>query len=293
MYQDLPQRHVHDVLMDLVYGDQPVGWNIAGTIDNVRSFKRDQFIVYRDAHYVSKKTVVIVSGSFKENEIMRKIEKSFSSISKDKASGKVAVKESQTVPQVKVEYKETDQTHLVLGMRTFDVTDPRTPAMLVLSTVLGRGMSSRLFSKLRDEMGICYYVRTEQNAFTDHGLLTISVGLDNSRVEEGVKVILAECSRMKHEPVSPAELKKAKDYIAGTTMLELETSEARAEYCGLEEILKKAIELPDDLIKKVSAVTAAEVQKLAGRIFVDAGLNMAVIGKFNGEEGFKRYLKFD
>lgn len=228
MYQDLPQRHVHDIFMELVYGNQPVGWNIAGTEEIVKSFTRDALVSYRENHYVGEATTVIVAGSFKESEMVKKIEKTFGSVSTDSMEDKLKVTESQKVPQIKTSFKETDQTHLVIGVRTFPIKDKRIPTMEVLSTVLGHGMSSRLFSKMRDQLGICYYIKTNHDPFTDHGVLTISAGVDNARVEEAVKGILGECERLKTESVSPAEMKKAKDYIAGTTMLELETSDARA-----------------------------------------------------------------
>jgi predicted Zn-dependent peptidase len=291
MYRDLPQRHVHDMFMELVYGNQPVGWNIAGTEETVKSFTRDALVSYRKNHYVSGATTVIVAGSFDEKEILAKIEKAFGSISTSPMKGKLKVWESQKIPQIKTLFKETDQTHLVIGVRTFPIKDKRIPAIDVLSTILGRGMSSRLFSKMRDQLGICYYVKTEHDPFTDHGLLTISAGVDNTRVKEAVKGILGECERFKIELVSDAELKKAKDYIAGTTMLELETSDARAEFCGFQEILKKEIESPEEIIKKIQKITAADVRKLAREIFVNKSLNMALIGRFKNKSSFKPYFK--
>jgi predicted Zn-dependent peptidase len=293
MYQDLPQQHVHDIFMELLYGDQPAGWNVAGTEANVKSFGRGQFTDYRGKNYVSGATTVIVAGSFDEPTIGKAVEKAFKKISGGPKQGKAVVKESQSAPQVKTEFKETDQTHIVIGTRTFSLFDDRIPAMHVLSTVLGRGMSSRLFSKMRDQLGICYYVRTEHNPFTDHGFLSISAGLDNSRVEEGVKGILTECDRLKTELVPETEIKKAKDYISGTTLLDLETSESRAEFYGFQEVLKHSIEYPEEIIKKVNAVTAADVRKLAQEIFVNEGLNMAVVGKFKDGTGFTSYFKFN
>lgn len=284
MYQDLPQQHVHDILMELLYGDQPAGWNVAGTEANVKSFARQNFIDYRGAQYVAEATTVMVAGSFDESKIVKAVEKAFKKVATSKKEGKKPVAEAQTGPKVKTQFKETDQTHLVIAARTFSVFDERVPAMHVLSTILGRGMSSRLFSKMRDQLGICYYIKTDHNPFTDHGFLSISAGLDNSRVEEGVKGILSECERLKTELVSPEELKKAKDYISGTTLLELETSDSRAEFCGFQEVLKHAIESPDEIVKKINAVTAADVQKLAQEVFVNKGLNMAVIGKFKNDD---------
>jgi predicted Zn-dependent peptidase len=291
MYQDLPQQHVHDVLMELLYGDQPAGWNVAGTEQTVSSFTREHFLKYRKTHYTSQATIVIVAGSINEKEVIKQVEQAFLKIPKEKNGDKLPVKESQNAPAIKTQFKETDQTHIAIGIRTFAVNDPKIPAMNVLSTILGRGMSSRLFAKMRDELGICYYIKTDHNPFTDHGVLTISAGLDNSRVEQGIKGILEECKKLKDELVSEAELKKAKDYIAGTTMLELETSEARAEYGGFQEILKKKIEAPDEIILKINQVTAAEVQKLAQQIFRDNVLNMAVVGRFKDGQIFKPYFK--
>lgn len=292
MYQDLPQRHVQDVFMELLYGDQPAGWNVAGTEDNVRAFTRENFVNYRKNNYLSGATTIIVSGSFDENEMLKKVELAFAGISSGEKAGKLKVTESQSEPQIKIDFKETDQTHLVIGTRTFNITDERIPTMLVLSTILGGGMSSRLFSKMRDQLGICYYIRTSHEPFTDHGVLTISAGVDNSRVREGIQGILGECELVKKELVSEADLRKAKDYIAGTTMLELETSDARAEYCGYQEILKRNIDLPEEVIEKVNKITAKDVQKLAQEIFVNEGLNMAIVGRFKDTNEFKEYFRF-
>jgi predicted Zn-dependent peptidase len=292
MYQDLPQRRVDNVLMSLVYGDQPAGWDVAGTEDNVRSFNREQLIDYRSKHYVSRSTTVVIAGSFDEEKTIEAIGKAFLKVPKANAGSKLAVTESQSAPQIKTEFKETDQTHIVIGLRTFSVFDDRIPAMHVLSTILGKGMSSRLFSKMRDDLGICYYIKTEHSPLTDHGILTISAGLDNSRVEEGVRQIVVECEKIKDELVNDVELKKAKDYISGTTMLELETSEARAEYCGLQEILKRDIETPEEIIAKINKVTAGDVRKLAREVFVNEGLNMAIIGKLKNGDGLKDCFRF-
>ena len=293
MYNDLPQRHVHDVLSELMFGDQPAGWSVLGTEDNIRSFNRNDFVEYRKDHYVSSATTVLVAGSFDEKEMIAKIEKTFATVKGGEKKSKLAVIEDQKVPAIKTHYKETDQTHLVIAARTFPINDERIPVMTVLTTILSGGMSSRLFSKLRDEMGICYYVRASHDASTDHGDITISAGVDNARVEEAIREILKQCALLKDELVSETELKKVRDYISGTTLLELETSESRAEYCGFQEILKKQIDTPEDFMKKIGAVTATDVQKLAKQIFVNKGLNLAIIGKFNDDAFFKPYFKFD
>lgn len=290
MYQDLPQRDVQDVFMELLFGDQPAGRNVAGTEERVRSYTKEQLVGYRQQHYVSGATTVIVSGSIHEAEVVKKIEKAFAGILTTPKKGKIPVIESQSAPAIKLKYKETDQTHLVVGFRTFPILDKRIATMSVLSTILGGGMSSRLFARMRDQLGMCYYVRSSHNPNTDHGDLTVSAGVDTSRVHEAVKEILSQFKKLKDEKVSDAELKKAKDYISGTTMLELETSEARAEYAGYQEMLKRKIELPDDILSRIQKVTAEDIQKLAKEIFVDKGLNMAIVGKYKDEAPFKEYF---
>lgn len=284
MYNDLPQRKVMDEFLSLLYSDQPAGWNIAGTEDSVRSFTREQLVKYRNEHYVSGATTIVVAGSFDENKIKDKVEKYFSNISNSAKSPKLSVVETQNKPMSHSLFKETDQTHLVIGFRTFPIKDDRIATVQVLATILGRGMSSRLFTKMRDELGICYYVKADHDAMTDHGVLSIVAGVDNTRVEQAIAGILEECKRFKQDLVPADELKKAKDYIAGTTFLELETSDARAEFAGFQEAVKGELEHPDQLIVKINAVTAQDVKDLAEEILVNKGLNMALIGRFGKEE---------
>lgn len=290
MYNDLPQERAYQAFMDLVYGDQPVGWDVIGTEANVSSFTRDQLVAYRRAHYVASATTIFVAGGFDEPAAIAAVSKAFAGISMSPKASKSAVIDHISAPRVAAVFKETDQTHLIIGLPTFSVRDPRNPAMSVLSTVLGRGMSSRLFSRLRDELGICYYVRAGNEAFTDHGLFSIGAGVDNSRVETAIKEILAQCALLKTDLVGADELKKAKDYISGTTALELETSEARAEFCAYQETVKGTIESPDEILARIQAVTAEDVQKLARDVFRSEALNMAIVGRFKDGSAFKPYF---
>ncbi len=284
MYNDLPQQHVHEILAELMFEGQPAGWPVIGTEETIKSFTKEHFVAYRKDHYVSQATTVVVSGKINEAEVIEKIEKAFGAMSSSPMKNKLAVTEAQTTPSIRTLFKDTDQTHLVIALRTFDIFDKRIPTMRVLSAILGGGMSSRLFSKMRDQLGICYYVRASHNPSTDHGDFTISAGVDNSRVKEGIRGILEECERLKVELVSESELKKVKDYIAGTTMLELETSDARAEFAGGQEVLKKLIKTPDEMISEITNVTAEDIMALAKEIFIDNKLNLALIGKAKSEE---------
>ena len=292
MYQDMPHRHVQHLFMSLVYGDQPIGWNIAGTEETVKSFTREDFVKYCSEHYVASATTVVVAGGFDEVVTLKKIEKAFENISTGAPLPKVAVVESQGEPRALVQYKETDQAHLVLGFRSYGARSPHDPALSVLSGILGKGMSSRLFQKLREEMGVGYYIYASHDAYTDHGIFSISAGVDTSRFEEVLAVLLDECKKLKHTLVDEDELKKVKDYLTGSFVLGLETSDSRAEYAAVNQILKGKIVSLEEEIDDIQKVTAEEIQTLAQEIFVEKHLNLAVIGPYKDSERFVPLLAF-
>jgi predicted Zn-dependent peptidase len=154
-------------------------------------------------------------------------------------------------------------------------------------------MSSRLFVRLREELGVCYYVYASQDSFTDHGAFMIAAGVTNERVHEVVDELLKECKKLRTDMVSPAELAKAKEYLIGNMKLELESSDAWANFYGSQEIMRKAIKDPEMLEKRIRAVTAKDIQKVAQEIFVDKGLNLAVIGPWQDAAPFQKQLSFN
>lgn len=292
MYLDMPQHHVHDLMMELLYGDQPAGRGIAGTKETVSATTREDFIKYRTEHYVSEATTVIVSGNIDSAKTIKSIEKVFRGIPVRARADKEKVVEKQTVPQIKVHHKKGEQTHLVLACRGYDAYDKRLPAVKVMRTILGGGMSSRLFHKLRNEMGVCYYVSAHHTAFTDHGFFDISIGVDNARVHEVIKVVLDECKKMTQTLVDKIELKKVKEYLAGGLYLGLESSDSLAEYYGFQEIMRKDLKKPDQVLASIKKVTAKDVQNVAKDIFQNKNLNLAIIGDFQSGGQFTEILKF-
>jgi predicted Zn-dependent peptidase len=158
--------------------------------------------------------------------------------------------------------------------------------------VLGGGMSSRLFQKLRTEMGVGYYVASNVDEFTDHGFLAISTGVDNTRVPEVVSAVLDEMKKLIVEKVSDSELQKAKDYMIGNMYLGLESSDSLAEYYAMQEILGEKLLLPDELAAKIQSVSAEEIQKIAAEVFIDSGLNMAIVGNIKNPEELQKIFHF-
>jgi len=292
MYQDLPQKIVGMEFNKLLFGDHPAGWSIAGTKENVQKMQRTDFIDYRNRHYVASATTVVVSGKIDEKDIFKKVSKVFKDVGVWKKEGKEKVVENQKTPQVSLYYKDTDQTHMVIGVRSFNTYNKYNPIIRVMNSVLSGGMSARLFQKMRDEMGICYYIRSYNDSSIDHGEFVIGAGVDSKRVKEAISTLLEEMNKLKTILVRPEELNKAKQYLIGTLNLGLESSDSLAEFFGGQEVLRKEIKKPEDIIKEIKAVTAEEIKFVAERIFKDEGLNLAIVGKFKDDKEFKDILHF-
>lgn len=287
MYEDLPQHVAHKIFMETLYGDQPAGWDILGPKKNILKINRDDFQKYWKDHYVASATTVIVSGNFDEKTIEQDIEKAFVGTSTESKHDKVPVVEIQTKPNLTIKQKETDQTHMVLGVRAFNASDPRLMQLKVLSVVLGGGMSSRLFQKLREEMGVGYYVRSGVDEFTDHGYLAVSTGIDTTRIVEVVKVILEEFKKLTTDLVPQDELQKSKDFMIGNMFLGLESSDSLAEYYVVQDMLGEEIITPTQVAEKIRNVTAEEIQLVAQEIFTNEKLNMAAVGNITNAEEIK------
>ncbi len=291
MYEDLPMRRVQELFTTLLYGDQPAGWDIAGRKDVIKKLTRDDFIKYHNEHYLAKSSLVVLAGKFDEEESLKKIKEAFSGIKSGKKTPKVKTVERQEKPEILLKHKETDQTHLVLGVRAFDIFDKRKYALELLADILGGGMSSRLFQKIRGEMGAAYYVRADADPFTDHGYLAVSAGIDRNKINQVIEAIIEEFKKMTENRLEKNELQRAKDHLIGRLMLGLETSDQLAGFYGGQEILTREIIGPQDLIKKIQAVTAEEIAAVAGEIFQNQKLNLAVIGPFKEKEKFEKILK--
>ena len=292
MYEDMPQQQVVIAFMELMYGDQPAGWNIAGTKENVKKMTQKDFLDYRKTHYVAKGTTVLVSGNFNEKKAIQEITKAFDHIPTSKKGNKISVVEKQLAPEIKIKHKETDQTHIVLGVRTYDAKNKKNYALSVLNTILGGGMSSRLFQKLREEMGVGYYARSRTDEYTDHGYLAVFTGVDTTRVREVIEVVIEELKKLSNEKVLDTELKKAKDFMIGNMYLGLESSDALAEYYAMQDIMRDKILTPFELSEKIQKVTAREVMQIAKEIFTNERLNMAIVGNIQNKEELKKIFHF-
>lgn len=278
MRNDMLPSRAGELFMSLLYGDQPAGWPIAGPKELVTTFTRDQFIAYRKAHYVASSTIVVVAGKFDPKIVKRDIERSFTKISTGSKKGKKKVDDMPRGERIKVEVKPVDQTHLVIGVRGAKIKHADIPGFTVLSAILGGGMSSRLFQKMRGELGLGYYTHSSHDAYTDHGVFAVGAGVDNTRVIEAVSVICAELTKLTKEEVTQEELQKIKDMASGRLLMGLESSDELAEYFGFQEVLRKEIRSPEDALKRIHAVTTKDIKRIAKKYFTTERLYLALIG---------------
>ena len=290
MYYDQPMQHVQYLWGKLLYGDQPAGWNIAGTKESVNGITREKMVDYVNKQYTAPNTIVCVAGNIEEASTVEKVKKYFSELNKDLAMGKEKVKEEQSEASILLESRKTDQTHLYLGVRAYNAFHPDRYVQKLLSIILGGMMSSRLFIEIREKLGAAYYVGTESSADSDTGYLAARAGVDNKKLEEVIKAILKEYRKISKEEVSPKELKKAKEYIKGKTALSLETSAAQASFYTDQELLENKALTPEEIFKKIDAVTSQDILRVAKDIFQFNKLNFAMIGPSQEEQKIKEIL---
>jgi predicted Zn-dependent peptidase len=284
MINDSPGRKIEDVFMDLLYGDQPAGWSIIGTEKSVKKIQASDLRKYMQKKYSPQKTVVTVAGNFDVVKMKEVIEKFFGAKKRQRGGVMRKIVENQSKPQIKIENKETDQTHLILGFRTFDMFDKRRYALSLLSGILGGGMSSRMFLKLREREGLAYYIHTANELSLDSGVFVVQAGVGHNNLKKAVKLILQEIKKISQKQVSQRELKKAKDKLEGGVLMGLETIQARAGFVANQELHRKEIKTVDYILEQYKKVTVADIQKVARDIFRNSKLNLAVIGPQEGEK---------
>ena len=290
MYEDNPLLHVEDVFEICLYGDTPAGWETIGTKENIRAFKREDFVKYLNTQYGAKSVYVILAGGIKQADVLA-AKKMFQVFPVSNWQNKLLVKERQTSPRLLAVHKKIDQVNLSLGVRAFPIGHPEEFRVKLLSVILGGSMSSRLFDSLRGKSGLAYSVHTLTEFYSDSGYLTTQAGVPIKRAAEAVKIILEEYRRIAKEPIGAKELKRAKDMLRGKLFLQMEASDNLATWYSRQAVLRKNILTPANFLKQLNGITATQLQETAKKIFVNRGLNLALIGAVKEEE-FKKILKF-
>lgn len=277
MYADMPDEIASENLEKLMYGDTPAGRSIAGDIPTVQKMSRKDFVNYHRKFYTAENTVIVVSGGIDE-KIIPIIKQAFGGVVKKTKNKKPKTSDKQSGRGIMIHKKSTQQTHLAIGFRGYDMYHSDEVTASVLASVLGSGMSSRLFQKLREEMGVCYYVYANHQSTIDTGMFKIAAGVTNARTAEVVGVLLDECRRLTTELVPAAELQKVRDMIRGRMTLGLESSNSWAMYYGGQVVHDKPLQTIDEQLKKLEKITPQDLQKIAKKIFTEKRMNISIVG---------------
>ncbi len=291
MRYDHPMSYIQILWEKLLYGDQPAGWDIAGTKESVNNITKKDLTDYMKKQYVASNTIICVAGRINNSLVVKKVKKYFSKIKKQKPFKKPPVIEKQLKPDLLLYPRKTDQAHLYLGVRAYNLFHPQKYTQKLLAVILGGMMSSRLFIKIREKMGAAYYIRAESDSNPDTGCFVTRAGVDNKKIEKVISAILKEYKKISQKKIPSRELKKAKDCIKGKTALLLESSDVQASFYANQELLEKRILTPEQIFKKIDKVSSTDILKVARDIFQPQNLNLAVIGPFKNKKRFRKILK--
>lgn len=277
MFEDTPMHYIEWVWEELLYGDQPAGWKTIGEKENILKIQRKDFLNYIKNHYVSQNTVVCVAGRVNNEKTLSMIMDYFSDASQKTQKKKKFVREFQKSPRKLFFKKNTQQTHLALGVRAFNIFDKRRFALQVLSVILGGNMSSRLFQELREKRGLAYYIHTSVELNPDTGYLVTYAGIDHKNIKKTTFLITEEYKKIKRGNLIEKEIEMAKEYIKGLFRLSLEESDNIASFYASQALLEKNIISPEEKIRALDKVNKRDILNVAKYIFTPDRLNLAAI----------------
>lgn len=292
MYEDLPQKKIYEVWEEMLYPNQPAGRSISGTKQIINSITRSDILNYKKKHYVAQNIVVTVAGNFDPETVFKKVERVFKKVPSGKVPGKKPVMEIQKSPLVKVVNKDTDQTHIILGVRSFGIFDNRKYPLGILSVLLGGNTSSRLFTEIREKLGLAYYVSALSEQLDDCGYLIAKAGIQQNSLKTGCRKIVKIMSDFRKREISAKELEFAKDFLRGTMALSFESSDEVALFYGEQELFFNKILEIEEIWKKYERVSSRDILAVSNKIFKPNRIGLAMIGpkKETEDDHFEKIL---
>ncbi len=292
MYFDTPRDYISGVYDELLYGDQPLGWDIIGRKETVRAATRDTFLGYVDRWYKPSRMVVGVAGMVGD-DLQGEIERLLGDLEPaETPEPSPAALSSNGTPRAKIHTKTSDQAHLCIGVPSYPLVHPDRYALQLLATVLGTGMSSRLFTEVRERRGLAYYIYGVNHSYTDAGSLFSQAGVDIERIDEAVTTIVDELKKITDEAVPSDELEKARNVAKGRFVLQTESPHGLIMFGLRRDVLEGDVAEPEEILAGLDAVTAEDVQRVAQDVIGGHGLNLALIGPFEQteQERFEKLL---
>jgi predicted Zn-dependent peptidase len=286
MYQDQPQDFVQNLFEELMWPGHPLGRDIAGTQQSVSRLTRDDILEYANSQYRLPNVVIGAAGTVVEEEIVELVRPRLTLPADANGSIPVVAPDALSGARVLVRRKRTEQAHICVGVRAYSYVHPDRYVIDLLNTVLGEGMSSRLFLNIRERLGLAYDVHSFTQKHRDTGYLGVYLGVDPKKAVEAVNAVIAELRRLSERDVLPEELERAKEFTKGRLRLELETTNGVAFWLSYQELLLGEIRTIEEELVLIDAVSAEDIKRVATEI-LRGPLQMAVIGPFGTEAGFR------
>ena len=295
MYEDTPMMKIGDVFEQLIYDGNSLGWGIAGDEKSVRNITKNDFVSYRKSHYDTENIVISVSGGVTQAEVEKLSNKYFSELNTKDLKLKTKTRQfmrTQDKPQIKLHNKKKEQAHFIIGFLADGKNYKNKYAQSILATILGGGMSSRMFIEVRERRGLAYAVRTSMDRYSDVGYMGTYVGADVAKADEAVAVVLEQHYGITNNKsqITKQELTKAKEFLKGHLALALEDTLDVASFFGEQELFMPEILTPEQVFKKIDKVNLDDVLFEVKRLFVPERLNLALIGPYSDDEKFKKLL---
>ena len=291
MVYDTPDDWIDELIDQIVWPDHPLGRSVAGTHETLAGISRASLVGFYARNYHPGNLIAVVSGSFQPEAILTEVETMLGDWRPAAAPEFEAAPGLQPEARWRIEDRPIEQSHLCLALPGLPRTHPDRYALGVLNTILGEGMSSRLFLTIREELGLAYAVDSSLTMLQDTGTLVIYAGVDSARAAQALQAILNELDRIAAEPVPAEELHKAKEYIKGRLVLGLESSFSWATWVAYQALFQETVKTPEQILQAYDAVTAAEVQALARQIVNPASYNLAAVGPFGHGDALVKLVR--
>ncbi len=277
MYEDSPEDLVHDVLSETVWGGSSVGFPILGTKKSLRNINREKIIEYMHERYTPANTVISVAGNYDDGLLEELLEKYFGSWSSNVINNEM---EENVIfkPELRVREKETEQVHLCIGFEGVKNGDDSLYPLLALNNILGGGMSSRLFQRIREKKGLVYSIYSYPTTYKDTGLFTIYAGMKPDNLQEVMRLIYEEIRIMKKKGISAAELDKTKEQMKGNYILGLESTSSRMNSIGKSELLLGYINTPEEILEKIKSIDMEGVDDMIAGVLDLERKGVSIVG---------------
>ncbi len=290
MGRDSPHQRVLEIIDELMWPDHPLGRDIAGSKESVATIKRGMLLDYMAGQYQPANAVVSIAGDIKHEEMVAAVNQATANWKQHRPRREYAPYHDKAGKRVIIETRDTEQVQICLGLPGLSLLHPRRFTLDLLNVILGEGMSSRLFSEIRDRLGLVYSIHSSVDHFLDTGALIISAGVDSKNLRVAIKAILEELAKLK-DTLPEAELARAKESSRGRLMLRMEDSRNVSGWMGGQEILTGRILSPDQVMDTIMSITAGEIQQLASDLLSGEKIRLAVVGPVAQDASLEDILK--